>query len=202
MRVLIGCEFSGLVREAFKAKGHDAWSCDLLESEIPGQHYQCDIKSPEIWEEPWDLLIAHPPCTRLANSGVHWLARRNLWDELDEAAEFFKFLLLAPIEKIAIENPIPHKYAIERIGQKYTQIIQPYEYGHDASKRTCLWLKNLDLLVPTNIIPASHPGINGRLVWGNQTPSGQNKLGPSATRALERSKTYTGIAQAFADTWG
>jgi hypothetical protein len=193
-KVLVACEFSGRVRESFRELGHDAWSCDILPTEIEGQHYQCDVK--EILYNGWDLMIAHPPCTRLCNSGVRWLAERNLWHELEEAITFFLLLKNAPIEKIAIENPIPHKYAVEKIGV-YSQIIQPYMFGEPESKATCLWLKNLPLLKPTNIL--SKP-ISGK--WNNQTPSGQNKLGPSEKRAQNRGRTYWRIAKAMAAQWG
>jgi len=124
MKVLIACEFSGIVRDAFAKKGHDAWSCDLLPTEIPGNHIQGDVC--DILDDGWDMMIAHPPCTYLANSGVRWLHERpERWEKLKEAADFFRTLLNAPIERICIENPIPHKYAIYLIGRKYDQIIQP-----------------------------------------------------------------------------
>lgn len=135
----------------------------------------------------YDLMIAHPPCTRLCNSGVCWLDKRNLWNEMRESAEFFKKLLNAPIKHKAIENPIPHKYAIEIIGRKYDQIIQPWQFGHGETKATCLWLENLPKLVPNNIVE----GREQRL----------HKLPPSAERAKLISKTYQGIAKAMADQW-
>jgi len=150
----------------------------------------------DILSAGWDLMIAHPPCTRLANSGVSWLQRRNLWNEMTDGANFFKTLMDAPIDHIAIENPIPHKYALQIIGKKYDQIIQPWMFGDPESKATCLWLKNLPKLDPTNILPKPAKGY-----WNNQTPSGQNKLGPSADRAHNRSRTYPGIALAMADQW-
>src|SRR5574343_1632559 len=150
MRILVACEFSGVVRKEFAKLGHDAWSCDLMPSEIEGNHYQCDVRY--ILTEHWDLMIAHPPCTRLCNSGVRWLHERNLWDAMRIDGEFFKTMLNAPIEKIAIENPIMHKYAVEVIGVKYTQIIHPWQFGHSETKATCLWLKNLSCLQPTNIV--------------------------------------------------
>lgn len=196
MRILVACEFSGVVREAFNKFGHDVWSCDLLPTEIPGKHYQGNVRD-ILYTERWDMMIAHPPCTRLANSGVHWLERRNLWGEMKDGAEFFKELLTAPIPLIAVENPIPHKYAVEIIGRKYDQIIQPWMFGHPESKATCLWLKGLPKLIPTNILTKPKDA-----KWENQTPSGQNKLGPSASRWMERSKTYTGIADAMSEQWG
>lgn len=186
MRVLIACEFSGIVREAFQACGYDAWSCNLLSTEIPGKHIQDDVL--KILNYDWDLMIAHPPCTRLCNSGVRWLEERNLWDDMRKGAEFFKALLYAPIKRIAVENPIMHKYAREIIGVKYSQIIQPWQFGHGETKATCLWLKNLPLLQPTNIVS----GREQRL----------HKLPPSSDRWRERSKTFVGIAQAMAQQWG
>lgn len=186
MRVLIACEFSGVVRDAFIAKGHNAVSCDLLPTEREGPHIQGDVLS--VLGDGWDMMIAFPPCTRLCNSGVRWLAERDLWAELDEAAAFFKAILDAPIDKIVAENPIPHKYAVERIGRKYDQIVQPWQFGHGETKATCLWLKGLPKLEPTNIVD----GREGR-VW---------KMGPSEDRAKERSRTFPGIGKAFADQWG
>lgn len=191
--VLLACEESSVVREEFIKLGHNAWSCDLLPSRIPGNHYQQDILELLKENKHWDLMIAFPPCTRLANSGVSWLERRNLWADMREAAEFFKTLLSADIEHIAIENPIPHSYAVEIIGRKYDQIVQPWWFGEDASKATCLWLKGLPLLKPTQYI------IKER--YANQTPSGQNKLGPSPDRARIRATTYLGMATAMATQW-
>ena len=188
MRILIACEESGTVREAFAKLGHDAWSCDILPSRIPGQHYQGDAL--DIIQEDWDMLIAHPPCTRLANSGVRWLAERNLWGEMQEGAFFFaKMLGLNPrIKYRAVENPIPHKYALEIIGRKYDQIIQPWQFGHGETKATCLWLDNLPKLQPTDIVD----GREQRL----------HRLPPGPERAKERSKTFQGIADAMASQWG
>lgn len=192
MKVLIACEFSGIVRDAFIRKGHDAISCDLLPTDRPGPHIQGDVM--DVLDDGFDLMIAHPPCTRLCNSGVHWLNRRNLWDEMRAGAMFFKALLDADIERICVENPIMHRYALEIIGVKHSQTIQPWQFGHDASKRTCLWLKNLPFLEPTNIILKER--------YSNQTPSGQNNLGPSNDRWKIRSMTYQGIADGMAEQWG
>ena len=185
MRVLVACEFSGIVREAFKAKGHDAWSCDLLPTEIPGQHIQGDVL--EILDNGWDLMIAHPPCTRLTNSGVRWLDERDLWDDMQRDAHFFLTLLSVNIPKIAVENPIPHKYARDVIG-KYDQIIQPWQFGHPETKATCLWLKNLPKLQPTNIVEGRE-----QRIW---------KASPGPDRWKERSRTFPGIAAAMAEQWG
>ena len=190
MRVLIACEFSGTVREAFKRRGHDAWSCDLLPTEIPGQHIEGDVL--KILDDGWDLMIAHPPCTHLAVSGSRWFKFKQR--EQVEALEFVRTLMNAPIQRIAIENPIS---VISSKIRKPDQIIQPWQFGHPESKSTCLWLKGLPPLVPTNVLPVP---ASGR--WDNQTPSGQNKLGPSLERWKIRSKTYQGIADAMADQWG
>ena len=198
MKVLVACEFSGVVREAFRAKGHDAWSCDILPAMDNSEfHFQQDVLE-ILYDDCWDLLIAHPPCTYLCNSGVHCLYKDELrWKKLDEASVFFRTFLCSGIPKICVENPVMHKYAIERIGRKQDQSIQPYQFGHAESKRTCLWLKGLPLLQPTNTLEKPDCGY-----WNNQTPSGQNKLGPSKNRGLLRSITYQGIADAMAEQWG
>lgn len=248
LRVIVGCEFSGAVRDAFAARGHYARSVDLLPTESLSepvrfrgdfgcwQHESFDPTCEDCeYDEPWchlhdtfaadctclgptedeaeyaddcehgarhlsgdlfsvediesyDLGIFHPPCTRLTNSGVRWLDERNLWAEMYEAADFFRRILELPIAKIAVENPIPHRYALERIGRKYDQIIQPWQFGHGETKATCLWLKNLPKLVPTNVVSGREARIH--------------KLPPSADRWKLRSITYAGIAAAMADTWG
>jgi hypothetical protein len=191
MRVLVACEFSGTVRDAFAKHGHDAWSCDLLPAS--GRHIQGDVRS--ILDDGWDLMVAHPPCTYLCNSGLHWNNRGRGWDESLKALAFVRALMDAPIPHIAIENPVG---IISRI-RKPDQTIQPYQFGHDASKATCLWLKNLPVLVPTQYYP---PRLVGRLPrWGNQTDSGQNRVPPSADRWAIRSLTYSGIAEAMAQQW-
>jgi hypothetical protein len=225
VKVLVACEFSGVVRDAFASRGHDAWSCDLLPTERPGNHIQGDVL--DILEDGWDLMIAHPPCTYLCSSGLHWNKRVPGRDELTHEAMLFVLNLMGegfidnPIPRIALENPIG------RIGTAYRkadQIIHPHQFGHDASKSTCLWLKNLPLLEPTkHILPGygcptckirfdyglgkyGCPDCHGepkpaKQIWGNQTPGGQNKLGPSEDRWKERSVTYQGIADAMADQW-
>lgn len=193
MKVLVACEYSGRVRDAFIKRGHEAISCDLLPTDSPGPHYQGDIF--DIINDGFDLMIAHPPCTFLCNSGVHWLHRDpTRWDKMKDGAEFFKKLLNADIPRIAVENPIMHKYAKEIIGADKSQVIQPWMFGEDASKATCLWLKGLPLLKETNVIKKKR--------YANQTASGQNNLGPSADRWKIRSMTYQGIADAMADQWG
>ena len=185
MKVLIGCEFSGIVRNEFSKRGHDAWSCDLLPSETPGQHYQGDVF--DILGDGWDMLIFHWPCTRLCNSGVRWLKERNLMQEMEQSATQFKRLLDCGIARIAGENPIPHKYA-RRIMGDYSQIVQPWQFGHGETKATCLWLKNLPKLTPTDIVE----GREGR-VW---------KMSPGPNRWKERSRTFRGVAKAMASQWG
>jgi site-specific DNA-cytosine methylase len=190
MKVLIACEYSGAVRDAFIAQGHDAISCDLLPTDAPGPHYQGDVR--DIIEDGFDLMVAHPPCTHLAVSGARWFKDKQA--EQAEALDFVRLLLSAPVDKIALENPI--SIISSRI-RKPNQIIQPWQFGHPESKSTCLWLKNLPKLILTDVLPLP---ASGR--WSNQTPSGQNKLGPSPDRWKERSKTYQGIAEAMAQQWG
>lgn len=188
MKVLVACEFSGVVRDAFIARGHYAYSCDLeaSESSMIDRHYQCDVR--KVLDMNWDLMIGHPPCTRICNSGVSWLAKRNLWQDMRDGAAFFKMLLDCDIPKIAIENPIPHKYALDIIGKKYDQIVQPWQFGHGETKATCLWLKGLPKLGPGIIVS----GREQRL----------HRLPPGPNRSKERSRTYPGIAAAMAEQWG
>ena len=196
MNVLIACEFSGRVRSEFKKKGHNVTSCDLIASDDSSpDHIIGDIAPLLKKKYPWDLIIAFPPCQFLANSGVRWLAGNNdRIHKMQKAAAFFNIFLNAHCEKIAIENPIQHKYAREIIKVKYDQVIQPWQFGEDASKKTCLWLKGLPPLKHTKIIRKKR--------YSNQTPSGQNNLGPGENRAKLRSTTYHGIAQAMANQWG
>jgi len=181
MRVLVACEFSGIVRDAFKAKGHDAWSCDLLPTERLGQHIQGDVLG--ILGDGWDLMIAHPPCTHLAVSGARWFAEKR--KEQEEALEFVRLLLNAPIDRIALENPVS---VISTRIRKPDQIIQPWMFGHGETKTTCLWLKNLPGLVPTQVV-------DGRAGRVHREP-------PSPDRWKNRSRTPQGIADAMADQWG
>lgn len=254
MKVLIACEFSGHVRDAFIRAGHDATSCDLLPSDAPGPHHQGDVL--EILGQGWDMMVAHPPCTYLSASGMHWTTRGVRPKQLtEEALAFVRALLDAPIPKIALENPVG---AISSRIRRPDQIIQPWQFGHDASKATCLWLKGLPELRPNTIIPPAgfqvvkfaammptceccdeeaycpehechfadcdclgptedahyveragvlfgvregNP-IPKKMLWANQTPSGQNKLGPSADRWAKRSATYPGLAEAMGQQWG
>jgi hypothetical protein len=196
MKVLIACEYSGVARDAFSARGHEAWSCDLLPSESKGLHITGDVLP--LLEQEWDLLIAHPPCQYICSSGMHWTTRGLRDPQLTiDALEFVKTLMAAPIQRIAIENPVG---AISKAIRPADQYIHPYEHGDDASKKTGLWLKNLPKITPTNQI--SPRIVDGKRRWGNQTDSGQNKLAPSCDRWKKRSKTYQGIAKAFADQWG
>lgn len=182
MRVLVACEFSGIVRNAFAARGHDAWSCDLLPSEQPGQHYRTDIRK-VLHQRKWDLLIAHPPCTYLAVSGARWFKDRT--QEQADALEFVRLLMSAPIFQICIENPIS---VISSRIRKPDQIIQPWMFGHGETKATCLWLKNLPPLKPTRIV-------SGRIARVHHAS-------PGPDRWKERSRTLTGIAAAMAGQWG
>jgi hypothetical protein len=195
MRVLIACEYSGIVRDAFIKLGHDAISCDLLPTDKPGPHYQGDIFN--ILNDGFDLMIAHPPCTYLTNSGVTWLHKDiKRWPMLFEGAEFFKKLLNAPIPKIAIENPIMHKYARSIIGVEKSQIVQPWQFGHSESKATCFWLKNLNLLKETNNVKEEF------LKRDKKEAQRLHYLPPSADRWKIRSTTFQGIADAMAEQWG
>lgn len=202
MKILVACENSGTVRDAFTRRGHDATSCDLLESETPGKHYVGDAR--DLLGDGWDLLIAHPPCTYLSASGMHWTTR-GLRDpaETEAALEFVRELLLAPIERIAIENPVGA--IASRFRLPATQYVQPYQFGDDASKNTGLWLKNLPPLEadPAKFVAPRLVEFEGKTVerWGNQTDSGQNKLPPSDDRWKLRSVTFQGIAEAMAEQW-
>ena len=197
MRVLVGCEYSGRVRNAFMEAGHDAWSCDLLPSEDDSPfHIHGDVLP--LLDQGWDLGIFHPPCTYLAVSGLHWNKRDPARAaKTEEALDFVRALMSAPIERIAVENPVS---CISSRIRKPDQIIQPYEFGEDASKKTCLWLKNLDLLTPTQMVAPRL--VDGKPRWSNQTDSGQNRLGPSEDRWKERSRTFAGVAKAMAEKWG
>jgi hypothetical protein len=192
LRVLVACEYSGIVRDAFIAAGHEAMSCDMLPSEQPGPHYRGDVR--DVLSEGWDLMVAHPPCTYLAVSGLHWNGRiAGRAEKTEDALQFVRLLLNAPIPRIAIENPVG---CISTRIRKPDQIIQPWWFGHDASKKTCFWLKNLPLLRETNRLPG-----DDKTRRANQTPSGQNNLGPSPDRWKNRSRTYSGIANAMAEQY-
>jgi site-specific DNA-cytosine methylase len=192
MRVLIACEYSGRVRDAFLSRGHDAMSCDLLPTEIEGPHYQGPVE--DVLQDGWDLMIAHPPCTHLAVSGARHFAAKRADGRQQAALAFVQMLMDSPIEKWCIENPVS---IISSQIRKPDQIIQPWQFGHPESKKTCLWLENLPSLATTDLLPLPSSG-----VWLNQTPSGQNKLPPSPDRWKERSRTFQGVADAMSQQWG
>lgn len=181
LRVLVACEFSGVVRNAFAAAGHEAWSCDLLASRQPGRHLQCDVLT--VLDRGWDLMVAHPPCTYLCSSGSRWWRQRQM--EQRHALAFVQLLLDAPIRRIALENP---EGCISTRIRKSDQCIHPWEYGHPEEKKTHLWLKNLPRLAPT------------KLAWPREQRCW--RMSPCAERGLERSITFAGIAEAMATQWG
>ena len=191
MKVLIACEYSGIVRDAFLTRGHDAISCDILPTEREGPHIEGDVL--DVLNENWDLMIAHPPCTHLAVSGARWF--KNKVEEQKEALQFVKTLLDAPIPRIALENPVS---VISTRIRKPDQIVQPYWFGHEATKTTCLWLKNLPLLEPTNMVGKGERHITKS---GRSLPKWYN-LPPSADRGKLRSLTFQGMADAMASQWG
>lgn len=187
MRVLIACEFSGVVREAFRRRGHDAWSADLLPAENGSPHHiQGDAR--KILSDGWDLLIAHPPCTRLCNSGVRWLHERDLWDDMREACALFLAFLNAPVPRVAVENPVMHGHARALIGRGPDFTVQPWQFGHGETKRTCFWTRNLPPLQPTNVVEGREARIH--------------KASPGPDRWKLRSVTYAGVAEAMAEQWG
>lgn len=195
MKVLIACEYSGAVRDAFIEAGHDAVSCDLLPTDVPGPHYQGDVF--DIINDGFDLMIAHPPCTYLCNSGVSWLHRDiSRWPKMVEGALFFRKLLRANIPMIAVENPIMHKYAKAIIDQDQAQTIQPWMFGHPESKGTCLWLKNLPPLKETNNVKAEF------LALPKKEAQRIHYASPGPDRWKLRSTTFNGIAKAMASQWG
>ena len=194
MKVLVACEYSGRVRDAFIARGHDAMSCDLLPTEVPGPHHTGSVF--DIIDDGWDLMVAHPPCTYLANSGVRWLyggkgtiIDPDRWAAMVDGATFFRDLLeAAPIPMVAVENPVMHGFAKSIVGRGPDQWVQPWMFGHGEQKTTGLWLRGLPLLTPTDVVDGRE-----QRVW---------KMGPSPERWRERSRTYQGIADAMAEQWG
>lgn len=195
MRILVACEYSGRVRDAFSRLGHDAMSCDLLPTDSPGAHVQGDVL--EILDQGWDLMIAHPPCTRLANSGVRWLHERGLWMELEQACTFYEALRDAPIKHKAIENPIMHKYARERLGDVNRHVVQPWWFGEKTFKATGFELIGLEPLEPTNKLnpPGKDTAEHKAWSWVHRCP-------PGPDRWKIRSTTPEGIAEAMAMQWG
>ncbi|HEX6686801.1 MAG TPA: hypothetical protein VF062_28810 [Candidatus Limnocylindrales bacterium] len=183
MRVLVACEYSGIVREAFRALGHHAMSCDLLPTEIPGDHYEGDIR--DVLDDGWDLMIAHPPCTDLAVSGARWFTEKIADGRQGRALDFVRLLLNSDIPRIALENPVS---VISSQIRKPDQIIQPWQFGHGEVKATCLWLKNLPPLLPTDVVVGREPRVH--------------RMSPGANRWKERSRTFPGIAAAMAQQWG
>jgi hypothetical protein len=197
VRVLVACECSGIVRDAFVRRGHDAVSCDLLPTERPGNHIQGSVLDHDIANGGWDLMIAFPDCTFLTVSANSWAGAEWRIEARLAAMHFVRSLWAFPVPRIAIENPVG---VLSTFWRRPDQQIQPNEYGHDASKSTCLWLRNLPQLVGTKKVEPRI--VNGKPRWGNQTDSGQNRLGPSDDRWIERARTYEGIAEAMADQWG
>jgi hypothetical protein len=224
VRVLVACEESGIVRDAFRRHGHDAWSCDLKPSRgmsvgamhrdvypvghrMDNQQYQCDVRELfpggrlyqqallEDQQPVWDLIIAHPVCTRLTNAGVRWLAPRNLWDDMRAGAEFFNFFK-GKAPRVCIENPVMHKYAAELCGP-WAQTFQPWQFGEPQFKRTCLWLENLPPLKHTNVLTPPKPGTDEHKAW-----SKVHRCPPGANRAEIRSTFFVGVADAMAEQWG
>ena len=182
MKVLVACEFSGIVRDAFAALGHDAWSCDIRETERPGNHLQCDVFS--VLNDGWDLMVAHPPCTHLSVSGAKHFAAKRADGRQQSAIDFFMAMINAPIERIAVENPV---CIMSTVYRKPDQIIHPWQFGHGETKATCLWLKNIPKLAPTNIVEGREARIH--------------KMPPGPDRERERSRTYLGIANAMVAQW-
>lgn len=195
MRVLIACEYSGAVRDAFRALGHDAMSCDLLPTDMPGPHYQGDVL--DVIDDGWDLMVAHPPCTYLTNSGVRWLhSDPTRWQDLIEGAAFFRSLLDTPIPRVAVENPLMHKWAALIVGRRQDQVIQPWMFGHPESKATGLWLRGLPPLLST---------LNVKAEMDRLPAKERNRIhyaSPGPDRWKLRSTTYAGIAAAMAEQWG
>ena len=185
MRVLVACEFSGVVREAFRRRGHDAISCDLLPSEIAGEHIEGPVE--DLLTVPWDMVLAFPPCTRLCNSGLRWLYERDLWKEMYAAAEFFRLCLGADAPHVAVENPIMHRHARAIVGDP-AFMVQPWQFGHGETKRTYFWTRGLPDLRPTKVVS----GRRARVHRESERPD----------RWKNRSRTYPGIAQAMAEQWG
>ena len=198
MKVLIACEFSGIVREAFAKRGHDAWSCDLLPTEIPGKHIQDNVLNH--LDKRWDLMIAHPPCTYLSNAGAGWDKRKpERIPKRKAAAKFFKQLLDAPIPMIAIENPVMLGRAKVLIGRNYDQIVEPFHFGHPFRKKTCLWLKGLPKLKPTKIVQPTGYWVNSSSNYRNGAKLSNKGL---HRNWKDRSRTFKGIAEAMAKQWG
>lgn len=188
MKILVACEFSGQVRRAFEARGHTVWSCDFIPAEDGSKfHYQGDVR--DMLHQEWDMMIAHPPCQYLCNSGVRWLSTRpDRWPLMEQAAYFFKRLHQTPIPKVAIENPVMHKHAMAIIGVKPSFTLQPWQHGEPETKRTCFWTRGLPPITPTNIVEGRKPRVH--------------YASPGPDRWKERSRTLPGVARALAEQWG
>ena len=190
MRVLIACESSGVSRRAFQERGHEAWSCDILPADDGEERFHIQGDARPVMAQPWDMVIAHPPCTRLCNSGVRWLAERNLWDDMREGAAFFLACLNANAPLVAVENPVMHRYAREIVGRGPDFTVQPWQFGDDYKKRTCFWTRGLFPLRPTSSLD------------GSTAKAEVHHASPGPDRWKMRSKTYPGIAAAMAEQWG
>lgn len=184
--VLVACERSGRVRDAFLERGYDAISADIEDTDVPGPHYKGDVT--QLLREPWDMVIAFPPCTRLCLSGVRWLRERDLWADMRAGAEFFLACLDANAPRVAVENPTMHGHARRIVGRGPDFAVQPWMFGHGETKRTCFWTKGLDSLLPTEVVMGRKPRIH--------------RMAPGAQRSRERSATFPGIARAMAEQWG
>ena len=196
MRVLVACERSQAITAAFRAKGHDAFSCDFAPAAVnPAWHIRGDARA--ALNDGWDLLIAHPPCTKLANSGVQWVKKRRAWEEVKAAADLFLTFWNAPIPGVVVENPVPHSYAVEEIGRRYNQIVQPHFFGEPQFKATCLWLRGVPELKRTHHLPLPYPGTPEFVAW-----SACHRAGDTPNRAANRAVTLPGVAAAMAEQWG
>ena len=204
MRVLVACEFSGIVRDAFRRRGHDAWSCDVLPTEVPGPHYQCDVR--EVLDDGWDMALFFPPCTHLAASGARWFAEKRKDGRQQAGVDFFLLFTQTLVRKWCIENPIG---IMSRIYRKPDQIIQPYQFGHEVQKATCLWLRDLPLLAPTKIVdrgmiyvdPRGYKHGGAHTMRAKRAYSPRALLPENAARWKIRSRTFAGIAEAMASQW-
>jgi len=195
VRVLVACEYSGRVRDAFRGLGHEAMSCDLLPTDAPGPHHQGDVF--DVIDDGWDLMVAHPPCTYLCNSGVRWLSTDiTRWPRMIDGAVFFRRLLDSPIPRVAVENPVMHGHAAKIIGRRQAQIVQPWMFGHTETKATGLWLRGLPPLLATEDVKAAMLA----LPYGERAKVHHASPGPDRWKL--RSTTYAGIAEAMAEQWG
>ena len=200
MNILIACERSGILRDAFIRKGHNAISCDLMPSDRKGPHIVGDVR-PLLKEYRWDMVIAHPPCTRLCVAGYHWIEKRDLYDEVNEAARFFIECQNAKAKYVAVENPVMHEMAIKLIGRKHDFMTHPWEHGHPKTKYMCWWVKNLNPIEPTNIVELPN-GEEGYVILSENSKTPGRKVRRRPSTARKRARMFTGIADALADQWG